>query len=32
MSGPDWPTFLWSVVAVVVGILIYHLIFGRKGG
>jgi hypothetical protein len=30
MRSPDWPTFLWSVIAVIVGLFIYHLIAGRK--
>lgn len=23
------PTFVWSVLAVIIGLLIYHMIFGR---
>jgi hypothetical protein len=30
MRAPDWPTFLWAVIAVIVGLIIYHLVF-RKG-
>ena len=24
------PTFLWSVLAVIVGLIIYHMLFGRS--
>lgn len=25
---PHWVTFLWSVIAVVVGLVAYHMLFG----
>lgn len=25
------PTFVWSVLAVIVGLILYHMLFGRSG-
>jgi hypothetical protein len=30
MSLPHWPTFIWVLVIVVVLLVLYHLVLGKK--